>query len=225
MPTVDISFAALPAHVRTARLIAVAVARRAHVADELLDELRLAVGEACSRAVALHQQYARDRLVQMLLSDDEGGFSVEVVDAGPPDDAPPMEALALAANAVPAPRDDAGLDPRSDIAGPDPRSDIAGPDPRSDIAGPDPRSDLVGPASLLSPFPDTGPVGAGPGTSAGTAESVDPLREVLPPGFRLAVIAGLVEDVEVVAGSPTGTRVRMSWPAGAQAGESLAASG
>ena len=46
MPTVEVSFTALPAHVRTARLVALAVARRAGVTDDLLDEIRLAVGEA-----------------------------------------------------------------------------------------------------------------------------------------------------------------------------------
>ena len=51
MPTVEVSFTALPAHVRTARLVATAVARRSGVAESLLDEVRLAVGEACSRAV------------------------------------------------------------------------------------------------------------------------------------------------------------------------------
>ena len=40
-----------PRHVRTARLVAVAVARRAGVDEALLDEIRLAVGEACARAV------------------------------------------------------------------------------------------------------------------------------------------------------------------------------
>jgi serine/threonine-protein kinase RsbW len=51
MPTVEVSFTALPAHVRTARLVATAVARRSGVDEALLDEVRLAVGEACSRAV------------------------------------------------------------------------------------------------------------------------------------------------------------------------------
>ena len=35
--------------------------------------------------------------------------------------------------------------------------------------------------------------------------------EALPPGFGLAVISGLVEDVEVVADGK-GTHVRMAWP-------------
>ncbi|MFD0854548.1 ATP-binding protein, partial [Actinomadura adrarensis] len=49
MATVELSFSALPVHVRTARLIVTAVARRSGVAEALLDEVRLAVGEACSR--------------------------------------------------------------------------------------------------------------------------------------------------------------------------------
>ena len=46
MPTVEVSFTALPAHVRTARLVATAVARRSGVDEALLDEVRLAVGRA-----------------------------------------------------------------------------------------------------------------------------------------------------------------------------------
>ena len=51
MATVEVTFTPLPAHVRTARLVATAVARRSGVDETLLDEVRLAVGEACSRAV------------------------------------------------------------------------------------------------------------------------------------------------------------------------------
>ena len=51
MATVEMTFTPLPAHVRTARLVATAVARRSGVPEALLDEVRLAVGEACSRAV------------------------------------------------------------------------------------------------------------------------------------------------------------------------------
>ena len=51
MATVEVTFTPLPVHVRTARLVATAVARRSGVAESLLDEVRLAVGEACSRAV------------------------------------------------------------------------------------------------------------------------------------------------------------------------------
>ena len=55
MATVELSFTPLPAHVRTARLVATAVARRSGVEESLLDEVRLAVGEACSRAVEAHR--------------------------------------------------------------------------------------------------------------------------------------------------------------------------
>lgn len=55
MATVELTFSALPAHVRTARLVATAIARRTGVEESLLDEVRLAVGEACSRAVEAHR--------------------------------------------------------------------------------------------------------------------------------------------------------------------------
>lgn len=82
MPTVRLGFSPSPAHVRTARLVAVAVARRAGVAEELLDEVRLAVGEACSRAVALHQRYRTPDLVDVEMTDGPR-FTVWVRDRGP----------------------------------------------------------------------------------------------------------------------------------------------
>jgi anti-sigma regulatory factor (Ser/Thr protein kinase) len=79
MPTVRLSFSPAPAHVRTARLVAVAVARRAGVADELLEEIRLAIGEACSRAVALHRSHGVDNLIDVAMQDGDR-FTVRVVD-------------------------------------------------------------------------------------------------------------------------------------------------
>ena len=58
---VRVEIAALPAHVRTARLISGATARRVGFSDDDVDELKAAVGEACTRAVALHQRYAPHR--------------------------------------------------------------------------------------------------------------------------------------------------------------------
>lgn len=83
MATVELLLSPLPAHVRTARLIGVAAARRAGMGDEVLDELRLAVGEACSRAVALHAQHAKELPVRLLVKDDSARLSVEVIDQGP----------------------------------------------------------------------------------------------------------------------------------------------
>jgi serine/threonine-protein kinase RsbW len=80
MATVELSFTALPAHVRTARLVATAVARRSGVDESLLDEVRLAVGEACSRAVEGHQLYCPTEPVRLALTDLAGRFEVEVTD-------------------------------------------------------------------------------------------------------------------------------------------------
>jgi anti-sigma regulatory factor (Ser/Thr protein kinase) len=79
MPTVLLSFSAQPAHVRTARLVAVAAARRAGVAEELLEEVRLAIGEACSRAVALHRSHKVSDLVEVTMEDGDR-FRVRVID-------------------------------------------------------------------------------------------------------------------------------------------------
>lgn len=80
MPTVRLAFTSAPRYVRTARLVGVAVARRAGVADELLDEVRQAVGEACGRAVARHQRHGVDELIRVELSD-AGPYVVRVIDA------------------------------------------------------------------------------------------------------------------------------------------------
>lgn len=88
MAIVDVTFTPLPAHVRTARLVALAMARRVGVDEELLDEVRLAVGEACSRAVGVHAVRAPDVPIVMRLSDDMSRFTVEVTDVGPLDEDP-----------------------------------------------------------------------------------------------------------------------------------------
>jgi serine/threonine-protein kinase RsbW len=148
MPTVEVSFTALPAHVRTARLVALAVARRAGVVDELLDEVRLAVGEACSRAVGVHQSKVPDAPVVMRLTDEQDRFTVEVVDGGPLEHDIDADLAALDPEELSAPADSAG----------------------------------------------------------------EQMPDLLPPGFGLAVISGLVEDVAVTSDTD-GTHVRMTWPA------------
>ncbi|MDH6111459.1 anti-sigma regulatory factor (Ser/Thr protein kinase) [Kitasatospora sp. MAP12-15] len=80
MATVELRFSALPEHVRTARLVAAAVARRAGVDESVLDEVRLAVGEACSRAVGLHQRGGLSGAVRVALTDQEKRFLIEVGD-------------------------------------------------------------------------------------------------------------------------------------------------
>jgi anti-sigma regulatory factor (Ser/Thr protein kinase) len=157
MSEVEVSFTALPSHVRTARLVATAVARRCGVDEESLDEVRLAVGEACSRAVGLHQRHAPDQPVKMVLGDDRGQFTVTVSDAGPAEEAPDAE------NGLP---DLGALDVEA-------------------IAEP-----------------------AGESTR-------EPLPNPLPAGFGLAVITGLVDDVDIRTDpDAAGTVVRMRWPIG-----------
>jgi anti-sigma regulatory factor (Ser/Thr protein kinase) len=104
MATVEVEFTPLPAHVRTARLVATAVARRSGVAEALLDEVRLAVGEACSRAVEAHRRHCPAEPIRIELTDLGERFEVVVTDAAPPDSgtdpagfAPVMDTAAVSA--------------------------------------------------------------------------------------------------------------------------------
>jgi serine/threonine-protein kinase RsbW len=83
MATVEVTFTPLPAHVRTARLVATAVARRSGVDESLLDEVRLAVGEACSRAVEAHRQHCPAEPVKIEMTEQDERFVVTVSDHAP----------------------------------------------------------------------------------------------------------------------------------------------
>ena len=157
MPTVTLTFSALPAHVRTARLVASAVARRAGVEPALLDEVRLAVGEACSRAVGLHAEHDPASPVEVLLTDGDR-FTVAVTDRGPVGE---------------------------------------------QVAGGVPAADLVDPQRMTAPA-----------SSPSGGDDFGPGPDLMPGGFGLAIIAGLVDDVVVESGTDgLGTAVTMSWPA------------
>jgi anti-sigma regulatory factor (Ser/Thr protein kinase) len=82
MATVTLRLPPSAAHVRTARLVAAAVARRSGVGEELLDEVRLAVGEACARAVRRHNRHSVAEQVTVEFVDRDR-FSVTVVDVAP----------------------------------------------------------------------------------------------------------------------------------------------
>src|SRR5258705_10371093 len=82
MSTVRLSFTPDPAYVRTVRMVAAAVARRAGVVDELLDEVRLAIGRAGTRAVAVRRRHDLADLIDVAMSDG-GRFTVWVTDRGP----------------------------------------------------------------------------------------------------------------------------------------------
>src|SRR5580658_7951045 len=137
MATVELSFTALPAHVRTARLVATAVARRSGVDESLLDEVRLAVGEACSRAVEGHQLHCPAEPVRLALTDLADRFEVEVTDTCMPAPAQvaPLQLAATQAGAGRSATDSDGLiggvqsgrPPRDAIAG------VQGGRPRRDV--------------------------------------------------------------------------------------------
>src|SRR5215467_12213040 len=103
MATVEMTFTPLPAHVRTARLVATAVARRSGVAETLLDEVRLAVGEACSRAVEVHQEYCPAEPVRVALTGSGERFEVVVTNTAGRGDAdqdwPPYAPAGVASTA------------------------------------------------------------------------------------------------------------------------------
>jgi anti-sigma regulatory factor (Ser/Thr protein kinase) len=94
--TVALRFSPAAEHVRTARLVAVAVARRAGLGQDQLDAIRLAVGETCARAVRRcdAQQVAGPILVEV---DDLGPrLKIVVIDeADGPDGEDEYVALAL----------------------------------------------------------------------------------------------------------------------------------
>lgn len=80
MSPVVLTFAPGPEHVRTARLVVVAVARRAGLEDSRLDDVRLAVGELCARAVS---RCAADRARQATVAAEQWVIRMEVDDSGP----------------------------------------------------------------------------------------------------------------------------------------------
>lgn len=65
---VRFAFTPAAAYVRAARLVAADVAAHAGVATGLLDEVRQAVGEACTRAVLRHRDRGLDDLVRVEFS-------------------------------------------------------------------------------------------------------------------------------------------------------------
>jgi anti-sigma regulatory factor (Ser/Thr protein kinase) len=77
--TVTLRLPPSAAHVRTARLIAAAMARRSGVGEEILDEVRLAVGEACARAVRMQERQGVTGPVTVEFGE-SGRFQVSVVD-------------------------------------------------------------------------------------------------------------------------------------------------
>ncbi|MFI8850261.1 ATP-binding protein [Streptomyces sp. 891-h] len=178
MATVELLFSALPEHVRTARLVAAAVARRAGVDEAVLDEVRLAVGEACTRAVGLHMSHGLSSPVRVSLIEDEKKFSIEVGDDAP------HRRFSLPGGTLGA---GAGSGARSE-------AEANGNGPSGGGGG-----GLVEAEGKLLP-----------GARDEIPEPV-PEEEEGDGEMGLAVISGLVDDVEVTTDENGGV-IRMSWP-------------
>jgi serine/threonine-protein kinase RsbW len=194
MATVEMSFTPLPVHVRTARLVATAVARRSGVQEALLDEVRLAVGEACSRAVEAHRAHCPAEPVRIELTGTDGRFEVVVIDA--------------------ADRDDEYED---GAAGPGSGNGLSGPG-NGLPGGGLPRDSLAGEALPADGLPADGvPAGGLAGGGPPAEGRPDDPEALLPQGLGLAVIAGLADDVKIIR-TAAGLSIRMSWPSGEYVG-------
>ncbi|MEY9859128.1 anti-sigma regulatory factor (Ser/Thr protein kinase) [Catenulispora sp. GAS73] len=156
-------FTPQPEHVRTARLVAVAHARRVGVEAGLLDEVRLAVGEACSRAVGLHQRHCPGEPVVVVLD------AVDESDSGLVADRFVVTVADKVSGAVPGQRDGAAAADDGETA--------------AEAAG----------------------------TEATGAAQDDDEEDLDDAEMGLAVLTGLVDDLDITSG-PDGGSVRMGWP-------------
>jgi anti-sigma regulatory factor (Ser/Thr protein kinase) len=82
MATVRIDVAPDQAYVRVVRLVAVSLARLNGITEEVVEDVRRAVGEACGRAVAAHCQADLDAPVIVDFQEDPG-LTVVVNDVVP----------------------------------------------------------------------------------------------------------------------------------------------
>ncbi|HAM23578.1 MAG TPA: anti-sigma regulatory factor [Actinobacteria bacterium] len=96
--TASLQIPPTPDQVRLARLVAGAAARRCGVDEDVLDEVRLAVGEACALAVIKHQDTDLAADIRIELTDFPDRFSVRVFDQIPSSSTSPDtdESMALA---------------------------------------------------------------------------------------------------------------------------------
>ncbi len=96
MPTATIAIPPATEHVRVVRMVAGAAARRGRVPEELIDEVRLAVGEAVARVVLRHRRAGLGDDVVVALRDDPESFEVEISDRTPVDIADDDDGLSVA---------------------------------------------------------------------------------------------------------------------------------
>src|SRR5699024_5038794 len=78
MGPLRLSIAPRQANVRVARMVAASACRLAELPDTLIDDVRLAVGEACGRAVLAHHDHGSDQPVEVVIEVDGTQVSVTV---------------------------------------------------------------------------------------------------------------------------------------------------
>ena len=83
MPDVELHLPPDVRYIGLARLVVCAAARQSGMAEERIEDLRIAVSEATTNAVIAHQQVQRALPVVLLFGPSPDGFSVTVRDAGP----------------------------------------------------------------------------------------------------------------------------------------------
>jgi len=220
--TVVLRLPASAAHVRTARLVAAAMARRSGVDEGLLDEVRLAVGEACARAVRLHERYGVDEPVTVEFGDVER-FSVSVIDRAPINAAAPANATAPAGDPNDGePRQPDGKEPVTVAIGPSGSGLVSGPGERVPAGAPEPLADAdnlvpIRPAEpAIDLIASGGPVAGGADVAAGAIDQIPSgpgWLDATADALGLALLDAMVQDLEVTdSDAGAGTRVAMSWP-------------
>jgi serine/threonine-protein kinase RsbW len=78
----ELAFPPRPEYVRVARHTVAALARLHDAADEVVEDLKLAVSEACTNAVSTNARGGGDP-VRVTVAATDGSLVVDVVDAGP----------------------------------------------------------------------------------------------------------------------------------------------
>jgi serine/threonine-protein kinase RsbW len=76
--TLSIEFPPIPAYVGTARLFVAAAARHFEVEEERVEDLKVAVSEACTTAIRVRASAAEEDPVRVVVRTDAGALTVEV---------------------------------------------------------------------------------------------------------------------------------------------------
>ncbi|HVF52149.1 MAG TPA: ATP-binding protein [Actinomycetota bacterium] len=84
MPDVKLEIPPRTAYVGVVRLALASLARSAGFDEEAVDDIKIAVSEACANAVLASEQALSDQPVSVSWSEDDGECTIEVVDSGAP---------------------------------------------------------------------------------------------------------------------------------------------